>query len=195
MHGSVTVFLDLVHTRIQYFRVQTVLQPQPQVSSHDHVHAMTMAMGMAMPMAWAWSCPMSMPMAKPWPWACPCPWPCHGHGMGIEGVSRICFPSPCCCWWRSALRQLRRIVVVPVVNKLSLGGEDDLNDMQKKVQQLAEETAVALKKNVYKNYSQFIETAREISNILLIGSEHKHERYLVHPIVYWQYFVTYNIVI
>ena len=53
-----------------------------------------------------------------------------------------------------------------VVNKLSLGGEEDLVDMRYKVNRLSEETAVALKKNVYKNYSQFIETAREISSIL-----------------------------
>ncbi len=52
------------------------------------------------------------------------------------------------------------------MNKLSQGGEDEVDDMRKKVQHLAEETAVALKKNVYKHYSQFIETAREISSIL-----------------------------
>lgn len=57
---------------------------------------------------------------------------------------------------------------LPVVNKLSQGGEDDLEEMRKKVHTLAEDTAVALKKNVYKNYSQFIETAKEISSILII---------------------------
>jgi hypothetical protein len=50
------------------------------------------------------------------------------------------------------------------VNKLSQGGEDELSEMQKKVQRLADETAVALKRNVYKHYSQFIETAKEISS-------------------------------
>ena len=55
----------------------------------------------------------------------------------------------------------------PVVNKLSQGGEDDLEEMRKKVHTLAEDTAIALKKNVYKNYSQFIETAKEISSILI----------------------------
>ena len=51
-----------------------------------------------------------------------------------------------------------------VVNKLSHGGEQDLTEMRQKVHILAEDTAIALKKNVYKNYSQFIETAREISS-------------------------------
>ena len=57
-----------------------------------------------------------------------------------------------------------------VVNKLSQGGEDDLEEMRKKVHTLAEDTAIALKKNVYKNYSQFIETAKEISSILVKNS-------------------------
>ncbi|XP_074654425.1 exocyst complex component 8-like [Tubulanus polymorphus] len=43
------------------------------------------------------------------------------------------------------------------------GGEDDLIDIQRTVQQIADETALNLKKNVYKNYTQFIETAKEIS--------------------------------
>lgn len=58
------------------------------------------------------------------------------------------------------------ILSVLVVNKLSQGGEEDLVEMRTKVQTLAEDTAIALKKNVYKNYSQFIETAKEISSIL-----------------------------
>ena len=49
------------------------------------------------------------------------------------------------------------------VNKMSQGGEDKLDGVHKEVQRMADETAVALKKNVYKNYSQFIETAKEIS--------------------------------
>lgn len=36
--------------------------------------------------------------------------------------------------------------------------------MQRKVEKLATDTAVSLKQNVYKNYSQFIETAKEISS-------------------------------
>ncbi|KAK3737154.1 hypothetical protein RRG08_016459 [Elysia crispata] len=49
------------------------------------------------------------------------------------------------------------------IAKLSGEGEDALLDMKAKVHMLNDETAQALKKNVYKNYSQFIETAREIS--------------------------------
>ena len=40
-----------------------------------------------------------------------------------------------------------------------------LLEMKQKVQILAEKTAQELKKNVYKNYTQFIETAREISSM------------------------------
>ncbi|XP_033764369.1 exocyst complex component 8-like [Pecten maximus] len=43
------------------------------------------------------------------------------------------------------------------------GGESDLLVMKQKVQILSDETAHSLKKNVYKNYFQFIETAKEIS--------------------------------
>lgn len=50
------------------------------------------------------------------------------------------------------------------VSKLSSqDGEDMLLETKQNVQILADETAQALKKNVYKNYSQFIETAKEIS--------------------------------
>ena len=52
------------------------------------------------------------------------------------------------------------------VNRLSHGGKEKLQDKKQRVQTLADETAIALKKNVYKNYSQFIETAKEISSIL-----------------------------
>ena len=52
------------------------------------------------------------------------------------------------------------------MNRLSQNGEDELLETRQTVQTLAEETAIALKKNVYKNYSQFIETAKEISSIL-----------------------------
>ncbi|XP_020606527.1 exocyst complex component 8-like isoform X2 [Orbicella faveolata] len=39
----------------------------------------------------------------------------------------------------------------------------ELQDHRKRIQTLSEETAVSLKKNVYKNYMQFIETSKEIS--------------------------------
>lgn len=44
----------------------------------------------------------------------------------------------------------------------------ELQDHRKRIQALSEETAVSLKKNVYKNYMQFIETSKEISCILVI---------------------------
>lgn len=52
------------------------------------------------------------------------------------------------------------------VSRLSDEGEMPLLEMKQKVHILSEKTAQELKKNVYKNYSQFIETAREISSIL-----------------------------
>ena len=55
------------------------------------------------------------------------------------------------------------------VSKLSEGGEDTLLETKQKVHVLSEKTAQELKKNVYKNYTQFIETAREISNILSLN--------------------------
>ena len=55
---------------------------------------------------------------------------------------------------------------VSVIAKLSVNGVDALLDLRQKVHALNENTAQALKKNVYKNYSQFIETAREISSKL-----------------------------
>ncbi|XP_043920569.1 exocyst complex component 8 [Protopterus annectens] len=42
-------------------------------------------------------------------------------------------------------------------------GDCDLQEHRQKIQTLADETAQNLKKNVYKNYRQFIETAKEIS--------------------------------
>ncbi|XP_012736322.2 exocyst complex component 8 [Fundulus heteroclitus] len=42
-------------------------------------------------------------------------------------------------------------------------GDRDLQEHRQKIQTLADETAQNLKKNVYKNYRQFIETAKEIS--------------------------------
>ncbi|XP_063410901.1 exocyst complex component 8-like isoform X1 [Mytilus trossulus] len=49
------------------------------------------------------------------------------------------------------------------VSKQAENGEDQLLVMKQKIQILSDETAHALKHNVYKNYSQFIETAKEIS--------------------------------
>ncbi|KAK3105314.1 hypothetical protein FSP39_022322 [Pinctada imbricata] len=49
------------------------------------------------------------------------------------------------------------------VSKLCQSGEEELMTMKQKVQMLSDDTAQSLKKNVYKNYSQFIETAKEIS--------------------------------
>ncbi|XP_075983523.1 exocyst complex component Exo84 [Anticarsia gemmatalis] len=48
--------------------------------------------------------------------------------------------------------------------KSCVGGEE-LQQQKEKIQGLAEETASALKKNVYENYMQFIETATEISHL------------------------------
>lgn len=42
-------------------------------------------------------------------------------------------------------------------------GDHDLQTQRDKIQQLSEETNVQLKKNVYMNYMQFIDTAKEIS--------------------------------
>lgn len=48
--------------------------------------------------------------------------------------------------------------------KSYVGGEE-LTQQKEKIQALADETASALKKNVYENYMQFIETATEISHL------------------------------
>lgn len=48
--------------------------------------------------------------------------------------------------------------------KSCVGGEE-LHQQKEKIQTLADETANALKKNVYENYMQFIETATEISHL------------------------------
>lgn len=51
------------------------------------------------------------------------------------------------------------------VQELSQNSVGDLNlhEHRQKIQQLAEDTNTQLKKNVYINYMQFIETAKEIS--------------------------------
>lgn len=56
------------------------------------------------------------------------------------------------------------IYFVSVIDKQAADGEDALLGLRQKIHALNEDTAQALKKNVYKNYSQFIETAREISS-------------------------------
>ncbi|BET00592.1 Vps51/Vps67 [Nesidiocoris tenuis] len=53
---------------------------------------------------------------------------------------------------------------VKEVSQVCVGGPELLRH-KTKIQLFAEETSQALKKNVYKNYMQFIETAREISHL------------------------------
>ncbi|XP_014245225.1 exocyst complex component 8 [Cimex lectularius] len=53
---------------------------------------------------------------------------------------------------------------VKEVSQVCVGGLE-LQRHKAKIQAIAEETSQALKKNVYKNYMQFIETAREISHL------------------------------
>lgn len=50
-------------------------------------------------------------------------------------------------------------------------GGSELQNLRKKIQNLSEETSNNLKRNVYQNYVQFIDTAKEISRILF----HLHE--------------------
>lgn len=47
-------------------------------------------------------------------------------------------------------------------------GGPELNRVRNKIQQISEETNVNLKKNVYQNYVQFIDAAKEISRMLLL---------------------------
>lgn len=54
---------------------------------------------------------------------------------------------------------------VKEISQICVGGLE-LQQQRCKIQTLAEETSTALKKNVYHNYMQFIETAKEISRIL-----------------------------
>lgn len=53
---------------------------------------------------------------------------------------------------------------VKEISQVCVGGIE-LQSHRAKIQTLAEETSQTLKKNVYKNYMQFIETAREISHL------------------------------
>lgn len=54
------------------------------------------------------------------------------------------------------------------MSDISQGGDtaEDLFQAKKQLSGLAEETSKSLKNNVYRNYTQFIDTAREISCIL-----------------------------
>lgn len=45
-------------------------------------------------------------------------------------------------------------------------GGQELQRMRKQIHALSEKTSGSLKKNVYQNYMQFIDTAKEISRIL-----------------------------
>ncbi|XP_022188141.2 exocyst complex component 8 isoform X2 [Nilaparvata lugens] len=53
---------------------------------------------------------------------------------------------------------------VKEISQVCIGGQD-LQQHRTKVLGLSEETSAALKKNVYQNYMQFIETAKEISHL------------------------------
>lgn len=44
-------------------------------------------------------------------------------------------------------------------------GADELRQQRAKIQELANSTSAQLKRNVYQNYMQFIETAKEISHL------------------------------
>lgn len=51
------------------------------------------------------------------------------------------------------------------VQEISSGGDvyQDLIEEKQRIQKLSDDTSIALKKNVYRNYKQFIDTAKEIS--------------------------------
>ena len=57
------------------------------------------------------------------------------------------------------------VILFLVVDKRSSGGNvDELKSLKKEVQTIQEENSVALKRNVFENYAQFISTAKEISS-------------------------------
>lgn len=60
-----------------------------------------------------------------------------------------------------------QFVCFPVVKELSAQcvGADELRQQRAKIQELANNTSAQLKRNVYQNYMQFIETAKEISHL------------------------------
>ena len=51
------------------------------------------------------------------------------------------------------------------VKNVARQGVKNLQVLQTGVDKLATQTSLSLKQNVYKNYSQFIETAKEISSV------------------------------
>ena len=53
---------------------------------------------------------------------------------------------------------------VSEISQRCVGGEEILSQ-RKVIQNLSDDTNNQLKKNVYQNYSQFIETAKEISHL------------------------------
>lgn len=57
-----------------------------------------------------------------------------------------------------------RFAVVKELSQRCVGGQE-LQQQRKTIQGLSESTNVLLKKNVYKNYMQFIETAKEITHL------------------------------
>ena len=56
------------------------------------------------------------------------------------------------------------IGLLTVVSKQTHGTVDDLESLRHHISQLQADTSDGLKKNVYKHYHQFIETAKEISS-------------------------------
>jgi len=56
------------------------------------------------------------------------------------------------------------VVVVSKQTQAHGGSVDDLETLRHEITQLQAETSDGLKKNVYKHYHQFIETAKEISS-------------------------------
>jgi hypothetical protein len=56
---------------------------------------------------------------------------------------------------------------VKELSQRCVGGQE-LQQQRQKIQSLADETNILLKKNVYQNYMQFIETAKEISRIFFV---------------------------
>ena len=68
-----------------------------------------------------------------------------------------------------------------VVNKQTQGNVESLETLRRHISQLQADTSDGLKKNVYKHYHQFIETAKEISSasrILFI-----HATFVFRPLV------------
>lgn len=65
-------------------------------------------------------------------------------------------------------RYVLRIFIIVDVRSLSQNciGGPELNRVRNKIQQISEETNSNLKKNVYQNYMQFIDAAKEISRML-----------------------------